>query len=92
MVCMTKQAPEKMAAAVADEIRVEMARQRRSNHDLAVKLGVTDHTAGRRINGDIPFNTIDLAIVAEWLEVELGERVARAKGNAQAERTEAVAA
>ena len=86
---MEMQTPD-FAENLAEEIRVEMARQRRSNHDLAVELGVTDHTAGRRVNGEVPFNASDLAAVSEWLNIDIVALVKRATGRAT--HKEAIAA
>lgn len=74
-----------MVRAVADEVRAEMARQRKSATDLAVALGVTPHTAGRKLNGDSTFSVWELARAAAWLGLTVGVLIARA------ERSEAVA-
>ncbi|WOF23798.1 helix-turn-helix domain-containing protein [Microbacterium betulae] len=82
---MTKQtASEALAQRVADEIRAEMARQRRSAADLAEYLGITAHTVGRRLNGAVPFNVIELASVSVWLGVPIFELIARATSKAVA--------
>lgn len=48
-----------------------MARQRRTALDLAEVLGVTPHTAGRRLNGDVPFTIVELVVVSAWLGTPL---------------------
>lgn len=69
MVCMTKQtpspaeqtSPDVVASRIADEVRGEMARQRKTGVELAIFLGLTQHTVGRRLNGITPFTMIDLS-------------------------------
>lgn len=77
---MTKQTPEEAAAvSVADEVRAELARQRKTATELAVVLGITQHTAGRRLNGGTPFNIIELFAVASWLGLTVAEIARRAE-------------
>lgn len=64
---------EEAAKRIAEEIRVEMARQRKSVAALAAVIGVKPHTAGRRLNGSTPFNVIELAAVAGWLGVSMAD-------------------
>ncbi|MDR6142076.1 hypothetical protein QE375_001630 [Microbacterium foliorum] len=52
---------------LADEVRVELVRQRRSARDLAAALGISEHTVGRRLNGSKPFNTFELVLVSSFL-------------------------
>lgn len=59
------------AVRFADEVRAELARQRRTAGDLAIALGVTQHTVGRRLNGDTPFNAIEMVLVARFLGIGL---------------------
>lgn len=47
-----------------------MARQKRTAGELAQAIGITAHTAGRRLNGSIPFNIIEIDAIARWLDVE----------------------
>lgn len=65
---------------VADEVRAEMARQRKTAGDLANVIGVTQHTAGRRLNGTIPFDVYELSQVAMWLGVTAADLIARGIG------------
>jgi transcriptional regulator with XRE-family HTH domain len=62
--------PTDYCAAVAAEVRAEMARQGRSRADLAGALGVTPATAARRFSGETPFDVYELALVADWLGVD----------------------
>lgn len=76
---MTKQTPEDRAAArVADEVRAELARQRRTAGELAAALGITAHTVGRRLNGETPFNLIELAQTAQFLGITTATLMERA--------------
>lgn len=54
---------------VAGEVRAELARQRKTAADLSAALGVTPHTAGRRISGEVPFDVIELTQVSIWLGI-----------------------
>lgn len=65
---MTKQAAaaDAVQQMVADEVRAEMARQRKTAADLAIAIGTTQHTVGRRLNGATPFNVAELAAIAEF--------------------------
>ena len=66
------------AEAVASDVRAEMARQRKTQAELATVLGVTAHTVGRRLSGDVPFNVIELVQIGLWLGVEPRRFIARA--------------
>jgi transcriptional regulator with XRE-family HTH domain len=82
---MTKQTPEEAAAvSVADEVRAELARQRKTASELASVLGITQHTAGRRLNGGTPFNLVELFSVASWLGLTVEEIARRAEHAASA--------
>jgi hypothetical protein len=59
------------AAQFADEVRAEMARKRVTAAELAIALGVTAQTMGRRLSGQTPFNAIEMVIVARRLNVSL---------------------
>lgn len=61
------------ADRVAGEVRAELARQRKSASDLAAALGITPHTAGRRLSGETPFDVVELARVATWLGVAMAD-------------------
>jgi len=62
--------PFQFAEAVAAEVRAEMGRQNKSRADLAAALGMTVQTAATRLSGVQPFDMIELATVAEWLNVD----------------------
>ncbi len=59
------------ARRFADEVRGELARQRRTAAELALAIGVTQQTIGRRLSGATPFNAIEMAHVAGFLDVGL---------------------
>ena len=56
---------------VAAEVRGAMAKQKKTAGELAQVIGVTPHTAGRRLNGAVPFKVIELMAIATWLGVDL---------------------
>ncbi|MHC9046743.1 helix-turn-helix domain-containing protein [Microbacterium saperdae] len=77
---MTKQTtPAEVSTRLADEIRAELARQRKTAGELGAVLGITQHTIGRRLNGGTPFNAIELMQTASWLGMSLSELVRRAE-------------
>ena len=77
---MTKQTPEDaFAVSIADEIRAELARQRKTAADLAIVLGITQHTMGRRLNGQTPFNMIEMSRVAAFLGTSIQTILDRAE-------------
>ncbi|MGI6878781.1 helix-turn-helix domain-containing protein [Microbacterium sp. gxy059] len=56
-----------------------MARKRHSARELSDVIGVAEHTAGRRLNGQTPFNAIEMARIAKWLGTSVAELTARAE-------------
>lgn len=80
IVCMTKQTPhEEAAIRVADEVRAELARQRKTAAELAAVLGIGQHTVGTRLKGAVPFNVVELIATASWLGVSVSELAVRAE-------------
>lgn len=65
--------------AVAAEVRAEMGRQRKTQADLAAVLKIYPSTAGRRLDGSVPFDVVELATVARWLGVKASELMVRAE-------------
>ncbi|RKE60431.1 BetR domain-containing protein [Microbacterium sp. AG238] len=68
-----------IAGLLAGEVRAEMARQKRTAGEMAGALGITPHTAGRRLNGATPFNVVELGNVAHWLGMTPDVLVQRAE-------------
>ncbi|MBN9210525.1 MAG: hypothetical protein BGO45_04700 [Microbacterium sp. 71-36] len=64
---------------VAAELRAELARQKRSGRELSVVLGISEHTMGRRLNGETPFNMVELAAACLWLGISLTDLIRRAE-------------
>ncbi|MGR9839052.1 helix-turn-helix domain-containing protein, partial [Escherichia coli] len=60
---------------LAGEVRAELARQKRTAGEMAQVLGITAHTAGRRLSGAVPFNVTELDAVARWLGVDVASLV-----------------
>ncbi|SDC44825.1 BetR domain-containing protein [Nocardioides lianchengensis] len=46
-----------------------MARKKKKQLDLAEVLNITTATAARRLNGTVPFDVVELMVVANWLDV-----------------------
>jgi len=63
----------------ADEVRAELARQKKTATDMAVALDITQHTAGRRLNGEVPFNVVESIRLERWLGLGAGEMSRRAE-------------
>lgn len=84
---MTKQTPIDEARivsdALADEVRAEMARRRRTANELASVLDITPHTAGKKLNGSSSFTWVELAKTASWLGMAASSLVQRAEQSAR---------
>lgn len=61
--------PPEYQAAVAAEVRAEMARQHKGLGDLAQALDISRPTASRRLSGDAAWDVAELMQVALWLAV-----------------------
>lgn len=55
--------------AVAEALRVEMARRRMTQRSLAEATGLSQSYIGRRMTGDMPFTTDDLERIAAVLGI-----------------------
>ncbi|WP_300680680.1 helix-turn-helix transcriptional regulator [Nocardioides sp.] len=55
----------------ANAVRAELARQRKTQGDLAGKLGVTPGTVSRRMNAESDFSVSDLVAISAWLGVPI---------------------
>lgn len=60
---------------VAQVIRTELSRQNRSQNELAIQCGFTKSALSRRMTGEIPFDTEDLAAIAGELGISLADLV-----------------
>lgn len=58
---------------IAEGVRVEMARQQRSQTALAAELGLVQSSVSRKMSGDRPFTAAELIVVASFLNVEIAE-------------------
>ncbi|MFG2054801.1 helix-turn-helix domain-containing protein [Micromonospora sp. NPDC048930] len=54
---------------ISEAIRVELARRRMSQRALADATGLSQSYIGRRLTGEMPFTTDDLALIAKALGV-----------------------
>lgn len=57
------------AGRVAAEVRGELARQKRTQADLAVALGLSQQAVSRRVSGALAFDVDELHRVAVFLGV-----------------------
>lgn len=62
-------------ASVNTRIRIELARTRRSQADLALVLGLSQAGVSRRMSGATSWDLAELERVAEFLGIELGQLV-----------------
>ena len=51
---------------VAGEIRAELARQRRTQTDLAAELGLSQPSVSQRLSGQVPMTVDEVARIADW--------------------------
>ena len=63
-------------------MRAEMARNGLTQGSLAQPLRLTQPAISRRLNGDVPFNVTELAIVSRMVGVSLSRLVAGAEKRA----------
>lgn len=59
------------AQAVAGEVRAQLARQRISGRQAALRLGWTPPYLSRRLIGEIPFDVADLEALAGLLDLPI---------------------
>lgn len=57
--------------AIAEAVRVEMARQRKTQRALADETGLSQSYIARRMTGEMAFNTDDLALISAALGVPI---------------------
>ena len=72
------QAWQGFGAAVGDEIRAEMAAQKKTNAEYAAFAGISPHTAGNRLMGKTELSALDIALSAQWLGLTPDVLVSRA--------------
>jgi transcriptional regulator with XRE-family HTH domain len=65
--------------AVAEAVRVELARRRMTQRALADATGMSQSYIGRRLTGDMPFTTDDLVRVAAALHVRVSSLLPQAE-------------
>lgn len=65
--------------AVAAEVRAWMGRRRATQADLAAALGKSQPYVSRRLSGEVPFDTDDLYALADLLDAEVTDFLARPK-------------
>lgn len=72
------------AQFVSAAVRAELARKQKTAGDMARLLGITPHTAGRRLNGSVDFTVVDLLQLSAWLDVPMAVFFAHAEPAASA--------
>jgi transcriptional regulator with XRE-family HTH domain len=61
--------PDVVRSHLASEVRAEMARQSKTQRDLAAVIDVDQGSAGLRLRGERAFRAEELVLVAQWLGV-----------------------
>ena len=67
--------PLRMRYAVAEEVRVALARRQISGVKLANMIGRSQVYVSRRLRGEVPFDVDDLALIAEALGMKMVDLV-----------------
>jgi hypothetical protein len=71
---------EEWQAAIAGELRAEMAARRIQQKDLMRVLGGTDQSSvSRRMNGLVPISAPELMVVADYIGADITVFLTRAK-------------
>lgn len=60
---------------IAANVRAEVARQRKTQAQLAGRLGITQQAMSRRLHGFTPFSVDELAIVADEVGVTVSSLI-----------------
>ena len=76
--------PSGLREVVAESVRVEMARRRMTQRSLAAATGMSQSYIGRRMTGEMPFTTDDLALIATALGVPVTALLVAADSSAAA--------
>lgn len=63
---------------VAAEVRAEMARQRRTQTELAEHLDMSQQAVSRRMTGELAWDVDEITDIADWLGVPLAALMAEA--------------
>jgi transcriptional regulator with XRE-family HTH domain len=66
-----------LTSYVAGEVRAGLARNRRTQLELALVLGVSQATIARRLAGSIPFDVAEIETVARFLGVPVESLLGR---------------
>lgn len=69
----TKHQPTDLTARAAENLRVELARRRYPQRQLADRLGVTAPWLNRRVHGQVSLNLDELAKIADALDMTVTE-------------------
>lgn len=67
---------------LAEEIRVELARQQKTYTQLAAAMGVSKNTVTSRLTGRYPFLVDEVAACAAFLGLTTSELIARTEDDA----------
>lgn len=61
--------PTDVRASIAAEVRAELARQHKTQREVAAVLGLDQSSTWQRLRGSRSFRAEELAAIAAWLEV-----------------------
>lgn len=65
--------PADIRSTIASEVRAELARQHKTQRDLADVLGLDQSSTWLRLRGQRSFKAEELAALASWLGVPMGQ-------------------
>ena len=63
---------------IAEGVRMELARQRKDQADLATAIGRSRNYVSLRVNGRAPFKLDEIEAAAEWLGVDVASLASEA--------------
>ena len=69
---------------IADEIRAEMARLRRTQEDYAAFAGMSQSAVSNRLAGKTPLDVAELDAICTWLGIDVASLIDRARASAMA--------
>lgn len=74
--------PDERRAAIAREVRAELARQLKTQRDVAEVVGVDQGSISLRLSGERSFRAEELSAIAEWLGVSVSQFMPATEVNA----------
>ena len=67
---------------IAGTVRAELARQKKPQAALQIRLEISRSSLARRLSGEQPFDANELVVVADFLGMSVGDLFAESKASA----------